>query len=80
MMLMLIDFPRFDHPASVPWPNRDSAQLDWIAGIQEIESWLRGNVGSHHVAWHWTDSGASHLIGVSFRWNQDRTLFVLTWG
>ena len=76
---MLIDHTMFDHPATVPWPGLGGSQLDWVSGVQEIELWLQCNVGSHYTTWHWSDSGASHLIGVNFKWDQDRTLFVLVW-
>jgi len=76
---MLIDYPVFDHTASVPWPDLGQTQIDWELGVRTIETWLDSNVGSHYVKWGWADSGSSRHIGVSFRWDQDRTLFILAW-
>jgi hypothetical protein len=76
---MLIEYSRFDHYASVPWPSHAQGQLDWVWGIEQIEHWLLQHVGAHITNWAWADSGACYRIGVGFRWDQDRTLFVLTW-
>ena len=54
--------------------------MDWEQGIREIQTWLNGNVGPWMQRWAWSDSQASSQIGVAFRWDPDRTLFVLTWG
>jgi hypothetical protein len=78
-IFMLIEHSRFVHYASVPWPLLDQEQMDWIYGVEQIEQWLVCHVGSHLSSWTWADSGASYRIGVGFRWDQDRTLFVLTW-
>lgn len=78
-MYMLIDWHVFEHRASVPWPNLNQAQLDWVAGIDTIESWLKDRVGGHYRVWAWSDSGDPGRIGVAFRWDQDRSLFVLAW-
>jgi hypothetical protein len=53
--------------------------LDWELGIRSIEHWLVDQVGPHFMHWAWADSGTTYQIGVAFRWDQDRTLFVLTW-
>lgn len=76
---MLIDHHGFSYAASVPWPHWDQ-QIDWEQGIREIEAWLNGRVGPWMHNWAWTDSQATSHVGVAFRWDPDRTLFVLTWG
>ena len=78
-MRMLIDRHSFEYTASIPWPSLQQQQLDWELGIRSIEHWLVDRVGSHFTHWAWTDSGTTYQIGVAFRWDQDRTLFVLTW-
>ena len=79
IMRMLIDNHAFVYPASVPWPRLEQ-QLDWIQGIDVIEQWLRYNIGGHWIHWAWNDSQQSAHIGVAFRWDRDRSLFVLAWG
>lgn len=76
---MLIEHSQFDHYASVPWPSMDQHQLDWIYGVEQIERWLLQNVGSHFANWTWADSGGCYRIGVGFRRDQDKFLFVLVW-
>lgn len=78
-MRMLIDPGEFEYPAQVPWSHIPGAVLDWQYKVQMLEHWLGQNVGGHYVAWLWCDSGHHDLVGVSFRWDQHRTLFVLTW-
>jgi hypothetical protein len=77
-MRMLIDRHSFEYTASIPWPLLQQ-QLDWELGIRSIEHWLVDRVGPHFMHWAWTDSGAMYQIGVAFRWDQDRTLFVISW-
>jgi len=76
---MLIEHSSFDHFASVPWPQLDPIQLDWIQGVEMLEHWLLFNVGPKLSHWNWADSGCSHRIGVGFRWDRDRLLFVIAW-
>lgn len=76
---MLIEHSSFDHFASVPWPRLDPIQLDWIQGVEMLEHWLLFNVGPKLSHWNWADSGYSHRIGVGFRWDRDRLLFVIAW-
>jgi len=78
-MRMLVEHSGFDHLASVPWPITDQDQFDWVQGVETIEHWLLLNVGPHFSHWAWADSGYTHRIGVGFRWDQDRLLFVMTW-
>lgn len=78
-MLMMIEQPRFDHYATVPWPCLDHAQLDWVQGVHAIETWLSANVGPRLSRWAWADSGHHYQIGVSFQWERDRLLFVMVW-
>jgi hypothetical protein len=73
---MLMDWHRFDYSASVPWPTLDQ---DWYRGIEVIEQWLNMVVGPRYVQWAYDDCNILYNIGVAFRWDQDRTLFVLTW-
>lgn len=76
---MLIDYHAFKYHASVPWPVVVDPQIDWEYGIRTIESWLNNHIGGRFTRWAWNDSGSPQCVGVSFRWDQDRTLFVLTW-
>jgi hypothetical protein len=78
-MRMLIDQPRFDHFASVPWPYLNQDQLDWEIGVKVIETWLQNRVGPRLAHWAWADSYSSYQIGVSFQWERDKLLFVIAW-
>ena len=70
----------FQHIASVPWPNLGQYQVDWELGIFTIESWLNSHIGSHLNTWAWDQGQHPYQIGVGFRWDNDRLLFVLRWG
>lgn len=78
-MRMLIDYPMFEFAAAVAWSRLCQDNTHWDQAVMTMENWLRWNVGLHYVTWHWCDSGAPDRIGVSFRWDRDRTLFVLNW-
>ena len=76
---MLVDRHTFQYHAQIPWPITNSAQLDWIEGLLSIESWLRECVGPRYANWAYDDCPTLYNIGVAFKWDQDRTLFVLAW-
>jgi hypothetical protein len=77
-MRMLVDWHSFEYSASVPWPAAEK-QIDWEVGVRLIENWLNDQVGTYQHNWAWSDSSWCYRIGVAFRWDQDRTLFVLNW-
>lgn len=79
-MRALFDNHSFLYTASVPWPTSDSPQVDWEWGVVTIESWLKQHVGSRLETWAWSDSNYYYHLGVGFRWEQDKTLFILKWG
>lgn len=76
---MLSERHWFPYRASVPWPNLDQDQLDWERGIRTITHWLEQQVGPHLNQWAWDDGRVPYHLGVGFRWDQDRLLFVLRW-
>jgi len=76
---MLIDHHGFLYHAAVPWPFLDEDQMDWEAGVRNIETWLHCHVGSWMQHWAWADSAENSKIGVAFRWDQDRLLFLISW-
>lgn len=78
-MRTLMDLHPFRYTAQVPWPTIDSDQVDWDLGVHLVEKWLTQNVGSRLSTWAWDDSGDNYLLGVGFRWEQHKTLFVLRW-
>ena len=79
---MLVDhYHPFQFHATVPWPGQpDNPQVDWVWGIEQIEDWLQQCVGSRYQLWAYDDCPTTYQIGVAFKWDKDRTLFVLTWG
>jgi len=78
-MQMLVDKHIFQYHATVPWPAVGAGQVDWIFGVQTIENWLNDHVGPRLKHWAWSDSEQSYSMGVAFRWDQDRLLFVIAW-
>lgn len=78
-MRLLMDIHPFRYTACVPWPMLDSNQVDWDQGVHLIENWLTQTIGSRLSTWAWNDSGDNYQVGVGFRWEQDKTLFVLKW-
>ena len=78
-MRALLDKHPFLHTASVPWPTTGSPQVDWDLGVHLIENWLNSHVGPRLNAWAWSESHYHYHLGVGFRWEQDKTLFVLKW-
>lgn len=76
---MLIDRHGFVYTASVPWPQHVVDHCDWSHGIELFDVWLRDHIGTRLCSWAWADSGNSRNIGVAFRWDKDRLLFVMTW-
>jgi len=76
---MLVDRHTFPYHAQIPWPLNNSNQIDWIDGLLLIEDWLRESVGPRYANWAYHDCPVLYNIGVAFRWDQDRTLFVMTW-
>lgn len=79
-MKMLIDWHTFEFHASVPWPHvSNNSEILWSNGVREIECWLSQRVGERYVTWAWTNSQHNYHIGVAFRWDQDRLMFVTTW-
>ena len=78
-MRTLMDLHPFRYTAQVPWPAIDSSQVDWDVGVHLVEKWLMHNVGSRLASWAWDDSGDNYQLGVGFRWEPHKTLFVLRW-
>ena len=75
---MLVDWHRFPYHAIVPWPNHEYQQ-DWVNSLLVVEDWLKQCVGARYAAWAYADCAVLYNIGVAFKWDQDRTLFVLAW-
>ena len=73
---MLVDRHCFAYRAQIPW----STDLDPGSPFQDvIAQWLCQQVGPRYQAWAWDDSGRVLWLGVAFRWDQDRMMFVLRW-
>jgi hypothetical protein len=73
----------FPYLARAPWPAIVDLgnNLDWVAAVDSVESWLEARVGSRLAAWQWAPSSpqAYWQCAVSFHWDRDRSLFLLTW-
>jgi hypothetical protein len=79
---MLVDYHHpFRYRATVPWPGKqEDPQLDWVYAIEQIEGWLRERIGPRYQQWAYDDCPITYNIGVAFRWDKDKTMFILTWG
>jgi hypothetical protein len=75
---MLQDWHQFSYRATIPWPNLEQ-QSDWIQGLHLVEEWLVNHIGPRYQNWAYNDSAIIYNIGVAFKWDKDRTLFVLAW-
>jgi hypothetical protein len=76
---MLVDWHRFPYHATIPWPIYDSDQYDWVESLITVEDWLKQCVGARYATWAYNDCDILYNIGIAFKWDQDRTLFVMTW-
>ena len=78
------DIYPFPYIAWAPWPNSDpyNSQIDWVASIDVMEGWLVTAVGRHLTAWVWTclDTPAHSACAVAFKYDRDRSMFLLRWG
>jgi len=76
---MLTEWHTFEYRASVPWPAQSQRQVDWVSGVRTVEDWLNLCVGPQWAQWAWDQGHHHYQLGVAFRWDQDRLLFVMTW-
>lgn len=79
-MRMLCDSVPFQYYASVAWPLRDS-QMDWVWGVESVESWLTSRVGPRLKLWAWGYPGHldHYALALSFKQAPHRLLFCLAW-
>ena len=52
--------------------------MSWPQARDQVETWLRCNVGAEHQCWTWDDSTSDHM-GLAFFLEKDLVLFVLAW-
>lgn len=76
---MLVDWHKFQFHATVPWPMPATTQVDWVQGLYSVEEWLKQCIGPRYSVWAYDDCEIMYNIGVAFRWDEHRTLFMLTW-
>jgi hypothetical protein len=72
----------FQYRAWAPWPLADQAQQDWVSSLERVDDWLVRCVGPHHSHWAWDRvdlAQQGNYLGVAFRWDKHRTLFLLRW-
>jgi hypothetical protein len=75
-------YPELPYRAVVPWPVVEiNGNLDWIASVDLVESWLESRIGPHYVRWTWNMWTLHNydLCGVAFARASDTTLFLLRW-
>lgn len=74
--------PELPYKAVAPWPTVEyNGNLDWIAAVDIMQTWLESTIGRHYVCWAWTmwTLDQPNLCGVSFAKDTDSTLFLLKW-
>jgi hypothetical protein len=78
---MLVDRHIFRYSAVIPWPLlfNENGQMDWIQGLDTVEEWLLERIGPRYQQWAWHDSSAYFSLGVAFKYDASRTLFILSW-
>ncbi len=73
----------FEYIATAPWPvvHNPYQQLDWIAAVDLMESWLNRYCGSHYSEWayHAGTTVDYWQACIAFRRERNRTLFLLKW-
>ena len=83
-MRMLYDrYPELPYRAAAPWPFVEyKGNVDWIASVDLVESWLERSVGHHWVHWTWSmyTLDQQDLCAVSFLHQRNCTLFLLKFG
>jgi hypothetical protein len=78
-------YPELPYQAAVPWPvvySPETHNQDWVESVALIENWLEDRIGHHWVCWTWTCWSLVEKVnycGVSFKYDRDRTLFLLQW-
>jgi hypothetical protein len=79
----LPDQHAFEHIATAHWPLKFTAynQLDWIAAVDEMESWLNCYIGSHYSAWAYHNGTSVDYwqACIAFKKPTYKTLFLLQW-
>lgn len=78
----LPELHEFQYRAWAPWPRYDSHQMDWVESLRVVDDWLVAYVGPHHKEWAWDRVDLScqgQYLGVAFRRDSCRTLFLLRW-
>jgi len=76
-------YPELPFSAVAPWPQIIyNGQVDWIASVDHVETWLSTHVGLHWVHWCWSMSSTAdpYMCAVAFARNTDSTLFLLQFG
>ena len=73
------DLHDFAYTATIRWPGLSLEQLDWITGIHDVESWLLMYAGPKYQRWAWNMAVDCYDIGVAFKYDKHRTLFLLEW-
>jgi hypothetical protein len=72
------DLHDFQYVANVHWPGL-AGQVDWVSGVEEVEQWLTGYVGSKYQRWAWHWALECYDVSVAFKYDKHRSLFLLAW-
>jgi len=73
------DIHGFEFIADVAWPGVIGEQLDWVSGVMDVEQWLLNYTGPKYERWAWHRATECYHIGVAFKYDKHRTLFLLNW-
>ena len=71
----------YPYTALCNWPE-PQLQIDWVDQVICIEHWLGQHVGVKGQDWDWVgpEYSPAWLCAVMFQREQDKTMFLLTWG
>ena len=69
-------------PTALPGSGALAQNLDWVASVEMVETWLDQCVGRHWCEWCWNmwTLEQHKVCGVSFRWEPAVSLFLLRFG
>ena len=75
---MLVDLHPFVYKTAIAWPSYANPD-QWQMAVDQYNQWLKLYVGPWLQTWAWSDSRDPDKIGVAFKYDQDRMIFVLAW-
>lgn len=73
------DLHNFEYIADIHWPCPRGEQIDWVTGVVSVEDWLLIYTGAKYERRAWHRASDCYNVGVAFKYDKHRTLFLLEW-